>query len=147
MVQGAGGEGPGGDATGVAAEDREGAGEPDAGAPADGRTGVGVPSPPSLTATIMAPRAAPPGAPPGPPPVRRPDWRRPLRSLGRALTTGPLGRHLALLACYLTVGIAVTWPRATYLVGGKQYVAVVTGMRSQVFPVSPSSAKIVIFGL
>ncbi|HEV3068239.1 MAG TPA: hypothetical protein VGY50_10350, partial [Streptosporangiaceae bacterium] len=119
MVQGAGGEGPGGDATGVAAEDREGAGEPDVGAPADGRTGVGVPSPPSLTATIMAPRAAPPGAPPGPPPVRRPDWRRPLRSFGRALTTGPLGRHLALLACYLTVGIAVTWPRATYLVGGK----------------------------
>jgi alcohol dehydrogenase (cytochrome c) len=35
----------------------------------------------------------------------------------------------------------------TYLVGGKQYVAVITGMRSQVFPVSPSSAKIVIFGL
>jgi len=67
----------------------------------------------------MAPRAAPPGAPPGPPPVRRPDWRRPLRLPGRVLTTGPAGRHLALLACYLTVGIAVTWPRATYLVGGK----------------------------
>jgi alcohol dehydrogenase (cytochrome c) len=35
----------------------------------------------------------------------------------------------------------------TYMVDGKQYVAFVTGTRSQVFPVSPSSAKIVIFGL
>jgi len=35
----------------------------------------------------------------------------------------------------------------TYLAGGKQYVAVVTGTRSTVFPVSPSSAKILIFGL
>jgi alcohol dehydrogenase (cytochrome c) len=35
----------------------------------------------------------------------------------------------------------------TYSVGGKQYVAFVAGTRSRVFPVSPSSAKIVIFGL
>jgi alcohol dehydrogenase (cytochrome c) len=35
----------------------------------------------------------------------------------------------------------------TYLVDGKQRVAFVAGTRSQVFPVSPSSAKVVIFGL
>ncbi len=35
----------------------------------------------------------------------------------------------------------------TYVVDGKQRVAFVTGTRSQVFPVSPSSAQIVIFGL
>jgi alcohol dehydrogenase (cytochrome c) len=35
----------------------------------------------------------------------------------------------------------------TYAVGGKQYVAFVTGTRSRVFPVSAASAKIVVFGL
>jgi hypothetical protein len=45
-------------------------------------------------------------------------WRR-ARSAGRALASSPLGRHLALLACYTTVGIAVTWPRATWLAEGK----------------------------
>ena len=35
----------------------------------------------------------------------------------------------------------------TYAVGGKQYVAFVTGTRSRVFPGSPSSAKIVVFGM
>jgi len=35
----------------------------------------------------------------------------------------------------------------TFLVDGKQRVAFVAGTRSTVFPVSPSSAKIVIFGL
>ena len=35
----------------------------------------------------------------------------------------------------------------TYAVDGKQRVAVVTGTRGQVFPVTPASAKIVIFGL
>jgi alcohol dehydrogenase (cytochrome c) len=35
----------------------------------------------------------------------------------------------------------------TFLIDGKQRVAFVAGTRSQVFPVSPSSAKIVIFGL
>ncbi len=35
------------------------------------------------------------------------------------LATGAAGRHLALLACYTAVGIAVTWPRATYLFDGK----------------------------
>src|SRR6266498_2505382 len=32
---------------------------------------------------------------------------------------GPVARHLALLACYLAAGIALTWPRATYLVRGQ----------------------------
>ena len=87
--------------------------------------GAGVRSAPGVTATITAeppgPRTAPagPGAPAAPPPARRPDWRRLVRAPGRALATGPAGRHLALLACYVTVGIAVTWPRATYLVDGK----------------------------
>jgi alcohol dehydrogenase (cytochrome c) len=35
----------------------------------------------------------------------------------------------------------------TYLVDGKQRVAFVAGTRTQVFPVSPSSAKIIVFGL
>jgi hypothetical protein len=69
-----------------------------------------------MTATITAKPPAPRQAPPGP---AGPGWRRWPRSPGRALATGPLGRHLWLLACYLTVGIAVTWPRATYLVDGK----------------------------
>ena len=34
--------------------------------------------------------------------------------LGRG---GTLGRHLLLLACYMAAGIAVTWPRVTYLAG------------------------------
>ncbi len=35
----------------------------------------------------------------------------------------------------------------TYAIGGKQYVAFVAGTRSRVFPVSASSAKVVVFGL
>jgi len=35
----------------------------------------------------------------------------------RAFTSGPVPRHLALLAVYLAAGIAVTWPDATYLTG------------------------------
>jgi hypothetical protein len=31
----------------------------------------------------------------------------------------PVVRHLVILACYLAAGIAVTWPRVTYLTGGK----------------------------
>jgi hypothetical protein len=31
----------------------------------------------------------------------------------------PAARHLAILACYLAAGIAVTWPRAAYLVQGR----------------------------
>ena len=38
---------------------------------------------------------------------------------GRVWTDSPIIRHLAVLASYLVVGIAVTWPRATYLVQGK----------------------------
>jgi hypothetical protein len=74
----------------------------------------------TITAKPPAPRAVPPGptGPPGPPPAGRLAWRR-LRPPGPALATGPLGRHLALLACYITVGIAVTWPRASWLVTGK----------------------------
>ena len=41
------------------------------------------------------------------------------RPAGRALAGGALGRHLALLACYTAAGIAVTWPRATWLAEGK----------------------------
>jgi len=35
----------------------------------------------------------------------------------RTVTSQPAARHLALLACYLAAGIALTWPRATYLTG------------------------------
>jgi hypothetical protein len=156
-VQGAGGDGHGSGAPGVAPDERGEAGEPEVGAlgprpgdegtgpgssggfqghggrapgeeacppgliPPAGRGGAGVRGTPGLTATITAkppaPRTAPPG--PGAPAASPPGWRRLVRARGRALATGPAGRHLALLACYVTVGIAVTWPRATYLVNGK----------------------------
>jgi hypothetical protein len=126
-VQGAGGEGPGGNAAGVAPDGLREAGEPEGAAP--GRTGVGVNGASPVTATITAARAAPAeaGSPPaaeaGSPravqPAARPGWRRLLPAPGRSLATGPFGRHLALLACYVAVGVAVTWPRATYLVDGK----------------------------
>jgi hypothetical protein len=41
----------------------------------------------------------------------------PLDRAGRQDRAGSLGRHLALLACYVAAGIAVTWPRVTYLTG------------------------------
>ena len=131
-MQGAGGAEPGSDAPGVATDGRGEAGEPGGGALAGeggrggGRgAGAGGRGAPGGTATITAkppaPRAAPPGtgAPAASPPAGRPCRRRLARAPGRALATGPAGRHLALLACYVTVGIAVTWPRATYLVDGK----------------------------
>jgi 4-amino-4-deoxy-L-arabinose transferase-like glycosyltransferase len=37
----------------------------------------------------------------------------------RVLAARPVSGHLALLACYLAAGIALTWPRATYLVRGQ----------------------------
>ena len=55
----------------------------------------------------------PPGTEPlhGRPPGSGPrGWRRPI--LAR-----PAARQLALLACYLAAGIAVTWPRTAYLTG------------------------------
>src|SRR5215469_597483 len=107
-VRGAGNEGPRSDDAGVAAHDLREAGEPEPGVQA-GAPGV-------TPATIAAPPAAPAGVPA---PPAGPTWRRRARSAGRALASGPLGRHLALLACYTAVGIAVTWPRATYLVNGK----------------------------
>src|ERR1035438_4248170 len=48
-------------------------------------------------------------APAGDVPAGGRPWGR-----GRA---APLARHLILLACYVAAGIAVTWPRVTYLGG------------------------------
>ena len=107
-MQGAGNERPRSDDAGVAAHDPREAGEPEPGVHGGGR---GV-----TAATITASPAAPARAPA---PPARPAWRRLARSAGRALASGPLGRHLALLACYTAAGIAVTWPRATWLVEGK----------------------------
>jgi hypothetical protein len=42
-----------------------------------------------------------------------------LRRGGRAVAASPVARHLVILACYLAAGIAVTWPRATWLTEGK----------------------------
>jgi hypothetical protein len=146
-VQGAG-ERPGSEAQGVTTEDRGEAGEPDGGAPAGGNgagihgaspgggsgagihgaspdagSGAGIhgasPAAATITAEPPAPPAASPASPADLPPAAQPGWRRLLRSPIRTLTTGPAGRHLAVLACYLAAGIAVTWPRATYLVDGK----------------------------
>jgi hypothetical protein len=41
------------------------------------------------------------------------------RSRWRRLTDRPVVGHLVLLVCYLAAGVAVTWPRATWLVEGK----------------------------
>jgi hypothetical protein len=38
---------------------------------------------------------------------------------GRVLAGSPVVRHLVILAGYLATGIALTWPRATYLTDGK----------------------------
>lgn len=59
---------------------------------------------------------AEPGLPPGAGPGR--GLLRPAAAarLGR-LTARPLMRHLALLLAYVAAGVAVTWPRATYLAG------------------------------
>jgi len=35
----------------------------------------------------------------------------------RSVAASPVARHLALLICYLAAGVAVTWPRASYLTG------------------------------
>jgi hypothetical protein len=42
-----------------------------------------------------------------------------LRRAGRAAAGSRVARHLAVLACYLAAGVAVTWPRATWLADGK----------------------------
>jgi hypothetical protein len=42
-----------------------------------------------------------------------------LRRGGLAAAASPVARHLVILACYLAAGIAVTWPRATWLTEGK----------------------------
>ena len=49
---------------------------------------------------------------------RQTRWRR-AASRGRALAGRPAARHLVLLACYVVAGVAVTWPRATWLTEGK----------------------------
>jgi hypothetical protein len=107
-VQGAGSEGPRSDDAGAAARAAGEAGEPEPGVHAGGRA--------VTAATITAPPAAPARVPATP---AGSAWRRVARPAGRALTSGPLGRHLALLACYTAAGIAVTWPRATWLFEGK----------------------------
>jgi hypothetical protein len=107
-VQGAGSEGPQSDDAGVAARNPREAGEPEPGVHAGGRG--------MMATTITAPPAAPAQVPATP---AGPAWRRVARSAGHALARGPLGRHLALLACYTALGIAVTWPRATWLFEGK----------------------------
>src|SRR5216683_2291881 len=39
------------------------------------------------------------------------------RPAARAIAASPAARQVALLICYLAAGIAVTWPRASYLTG------------------------------
>ena len=58
---------------------------------------------------------APPVTASGPPRTGAPDTRS--GGPWRAILARPAACHLALLACYLAAGIAVTWPRAAYLTG------------------------------
>ena len=76
-----------------------------------GRGGVAVrsatppaPSVPRVAEDLTGPRQA--------------RWRR-LASAGRDLAGRRVARHLLLLVCYLAAGVAVTWPRATWLVEGR----------------------------
>ena len=48
---------------------------------------------------------------------RQTRWRR-AASRGRTLAGRRFVRHLVLLACYVAAGVAVTWPRATWLTEG-----------------------------
>ena len=98
---------PRSDDAGVAAPGLREGGEPEPGARAGG--------PGVTSATITAPPAPPARVPA---PAAGTAWRR-ARSAPRALAGGPLGRHLALLIGYMAAGIAVTWPRATWLAEGK----------------------------
>ena len=59
---------------------------------------------------------APSRSQPGTPPSRGWPGARPGRRWRRLASSGP-ARQLALLTCYLAAGIAVTWPRVTYLAG------------------------------
>lgn len=70
-----------------------------------------------------SPRATPPGADRGSPELTA-DAASPRRAgaraaRARALASHPAARHLSLLAVYLAAGIALTWPRASYLVRGQ----------------------------
>jgi hypothetical protein len=53
----------------------------------------------------------------GQPAGRRDGWLVPGLARVNSLTRHNLVRHLALLLAYLAAGVAVTWPRATYLAG------------------------------
>ena len=69
----------------------------------------------------MTSRAAGPGSSlPEPGPATGPAGKRQraAQSAGGA-TRRPAARHLAVLACFLAAGVAVTWPRAAYLVRGQ----------------------------
>jgi hypothetical protein len=67
----------------------------------------------------VAVRSAAPAAAPDLTVPRRSRWRGLAARPGRALTSGPVGRQVLLLVCYLVAGVAVTWPRATWLVEGR----------------------------
>ncbi len=71
-------------------------------------TGPGLPG--AGPAGLTAPRPAPATAAPGPPDTGR-------GTPARWFTRRPLTAHLVLLAGYVITGLAVTWPRVTYLAG------------------------------
>ena len=69
----------------------------------------GVPEQAGRARAGEQPPAAPADIPAGP--------GVPQLATGRSTAASPVARHLALLICYLAAGVAVTWPRATYLTG------------------------------
>lgn len=94
------------------------------------RADSGRPGPPAARAAgTLDDQGAPPGAArtdaarqpaAGEATGRRPPGRLGLALLPgrvRALAAWPVARHLALLLAYIAAGVAVTWPRATYLGG------------------------------
>jgi hypothetical protein len=103
--------GPAGGGTGTA--DPVGAGTAHAGEYPDAET---LPLA-QLTQAPPRPRPWPPAGPPSPPGTRpAPPGTRPAPP-GTRPSWPAVAHQLGLLACYLAVGVAVTWPRAAYLAG------------------------------
>ncbi|HEY6275188.1 MAG TPA: hypothetical protein VIX86_02545 [Streptosporangiaceae bacterium] len=81
----------------------------------------GGPGDPGTPASAQAVKSAerPARSLSGLPRLQLPSWPSPRVGGRRARAGHPVVRHLIILAGYLAAGIAVTWPRVTYLFGGK----------------------------
>jgi hypothetical protein len=68
---------------------------------------------------VVTVQSVPGGSRPQDPVQSAPRKGLPATRLRQGLASHPVLRHLAILAVYIAAGIAVTWPRATYLTKGR----------------------------